>query len=148
MRLETEPDRSLRQKILDPLVAHNESAGGPGRFAPLAVTVRGPDGEVVGGLWGYSHYEFLFVELLALGPAKGRGLGRHVMQLAEAEARRRGLLGIWLDTWTFQAPDFYPKFGFVECGRIAGYPPGHDRIFFVKRFAAHHTAPLDRPSAP
>jgi len=27
-----------------------------------------------------------------------------------------------------------PKFGFVECGRITGYPPGHDRIFFVKRF--------------
>jgi ribosomal protein S18 acetylase RimI-like enzyme len=56
------------------------------------------------------------------------------MRLAEAEARRRGLLGIWLDTWTFQAPDFYPKLGFVECGRITEYPPGHDRIFFVKRF--------------
>ena len=47
-----------------------------------------------------------------LGPARGLGLGRKVMAMAEAEARSRGLAGIWLDTWTFQAPGFYPKLGF------------------------------------
>jgi ribosomal protein S18 acetylase RimI-like enzyme len=55
------------------------------------------------------------------------------MHAAEAEARRRGLTGIWLDTWTFQAPGFYRKLGFAEVGRIPNYPPGHDRIFFMKR---------------
>ena len=69
-------------------------------------------------------------------------LQRQVMALAEAEAVRRNLRGIWLDTSTFQAPDFYPKFGFVECGRITGYPPGHDRIFFVKRLIP------DQPQTP
>ncbi len=134
--LEADPDPSLRAKILEPLVKHNDAAAGPGRWGALAVTVRGGDGEVVGGLWGRTGYGFLFVELVALGPARGLGLGRKVMGLAEAEARRQGLLGIWLDTWTFQAPGFYPKLGFVECGRITEYPPGHDRIFYVKRFAA------------
>ena len=133
--LEADPDPSLRAKILEPLAAHNDAAAGPGRWDTLAITVRGDDGEVAGGLWGRTGYGFLFVELLALGPARGRGLGREVMALAEAEAKRRGLLGIWLDTWTFQAPGFYPKLGFVECGRITEYPPGHDRIFYVKRFA-------------
>ena len=99
------------------------------------MAVRDRNGEVVGGLWGRTGYGFLFVELLAMGPARGIGLGRRVMQLAEAEAKRRSLLGIWLDTWTFQAPNFYPKLGFTECGRITGYPPGHDRIFYVKRFS-------------
>ncbi len=33
-----------------------------------------------------------------------------------------------------QALGFYLKLGFTECGRITGYPPGHDRVFFVKRF--------------
>jgi len=131
--LETDPDASLRAKILEPLAAHNEGAAGPGHWGPLVVTVRGHGGEVVGGLWGWTGYGFLFVELLALGPAKGLGLGREVMQLAEAEAKRRGLKGIWLDTWTFQAPGFYPKLGFVECGRITDYPAGHDRIFYMKR---------------
>ena len=133
--LETDPDPSLRAQILEPLAAHNESAAGPGGWGPLVVTVRNEAGAVVGGLWGRTGYGFLFVELLALGPARKQGLGRKVMALAEGEARRRGLLSMWLDTWTFQAPGFYPKLGFQEFGRIAGYPPGHDRVFFVKRFA-------------
>jgi GNAT superfamily N-acetyltransferase len=139
VRLEVDPDPSLRAKVLAPLEAHNESAAGPGHWGLLAVTVSDRDGEVVGGLWGRTGYGFLFVEILALGHAKGAGLGREVMAVAEAEAKRRGLLGIWLDTWTFQAPGFYPKLGFVECGRITEYPPGHDRVFYVKRF---------RPDAP
>ncbi len=133
--LEADPDLALRAEILAPLAAHNEAAGGPADWGLLAVTVRGPDGAVAGGLWGRTGYGFLYAELLALGPAKGAGLGREVMRLAEAESRRRGLLGIWLNTWTFQAPDFYRKLGFAEFGRITEYPPGHDRIFYLKRFA-------------
>lgn len=87
----------------------------------------------------------LFVELLALGPARGRGLGRRLMRDAEAEARRRGLSGIWLDTWTFQAPGFYARLGFAECGRIRDYPPGHDRIFYVKRFEGGGTETVPPP---
>ncbi len=136
IHLEPDPTSDLRQQILAPLVAHNDAAAGPGDWGLLVVTVRDPAGDVVGGLWGRTGYGFLFVELLALGAAKGHGIGTQVMALAEAEARRRGLQGIWLDTWTFQAPEFYPKFGFTECGRITDYPPGHDRIFFVKRLAA------------
>ncbi len=133
--LEADPDASLRAKILEPLSAYNDSAAGPGQWGLLAIIVRDRTGEVAGGLWGRTGYGFLFVELLAMGPARGIGLGRRVMQLAEAEAKRCSLLGIWLDTWTFQAPDFYPKLGFTECGRITGYPPGHNRIFYVKRFS-------------
>ena len=132
--LESDPAPSVRSAILVPLLAFNESAGGPEGSGVLAVTVRDRAGAVVGGLWGRTGYGFLFVELLAVGPAKGTGLGRRVMGIAEAEARRRGLLGMWLDTYTFQAPGFYLKLGFVECGRITGFPPGHDRVFYVKRF--------------
>lgn len=131
--VEDKPGLALRRKILKPLAAYNERAAGPGRWGRFAITVRDEAGQVVGGLWGQTGYGFLFVELLALGPARGNGLGREVMGLAEAEARRRGLQGIWLDTWTFQAPGFYQKLGFVECGRIGDYPPGHDRVFYVKR---------------
>lgn len=133
--LEAEPNEAIRAQILAPLNAHNERAAGPGNWENFAITVRDADGKIAGGLWGLAGYGFLFVHLFALGKAKGVGLGREVMGLAEAEARRRGLLGIWLDTWTFQAPGFYQKLGFVEFGRIGDYPPGHDRVFYVKRFA-------------
>ncbi len=131
--LESEPDAAIRAKILAPLAAHNSRAAGPADQGLLAITIRDAAGDIVGGLWGRTGYSFLFVELLAAGPAAGTGIGRRLMHAAEAEARRRGLTGIWLDTWTFQAPGFYRKLGFAEVGRIPNYPPGHDRIFFMKR---------------
>jgi hypothetical protein len=33
---------------------------------------------------------------------------------------------------SFQAPEFYPKFGYREFGRL-DYPPDQQRIFFQKR---------------
>ncbi len=131
--LEQDPGPAQRDAVAHALIEHNVSAVGTGGYTPFAVTVRGGDGTVVGGLWGSIWHGFLFVEMLAMGPARNEGLGRRVMQVAEDEARRRGCTGIWLDTFTFQAPWFYPKLGFTEFGRIAGYPPGHDRIFLVKR---------------
>ena len=95
--------------------------------------MRDQQGEILGGLWGRIGYNFFFVEIFALGAARGHGLGRRLMGMAEAEVLKRNLSGLWLDTWSFQAPDFYRKLGFEECGRITDYPPGHDRIFFVKR---------------
>jgi GNAT superfamily N-acetyltransferase len=135
LQLEAEPDEAQRQIVEAALRAYNDQAGGPSRRGTLAVTVRGADGAVVGGLWGRTGYGYLFIERMYSGPARGVGLGRAIMELAEAEARRRGLIGIWLDTWTFQAPGFYQKLGFIEFGRITDYPPGHDRIFYSKRIA-------------
>ncbi len=57
------------------------------------------------------------------------------MAIAEHEARQRGLVGIWLDTFSFQAPVFYEKLGFKEFGQITNFPPGHSRTFYVKRLA-------------
>jgi len=136
LRLEPEATPALREQILAPLIRYNEEQGGPGHSRLLAITLRDESGAVVGGLYGRRGYGFLFIELLSMGTARGQGFGRRAMEMAEAEARAAGLDGIWLDTWTFQAPEFYPKLGFVECGRIKDYPPGHDRIFYVKRFTS------------
>ncbi len=134
--VETAPDAAVRDAIARPLRAHNLAAMGTGDWGPFAITVRDGDGAIAGGLWGDIWYGFLFVELLALGDASGEGLGRQVMELAEAEARRRGCTGIWLDTFTWQAPWFYPKLGFEEFGRIERYVGDQDRIFLVKRLTA------------
>jgi hypothetical protein len=33
---------------------------------------------------------------------------------------------------SFQAPGFYARFGYRECGRTPGYPHGHDDIHLLK----------------
>lgn len=40
-----------------------------------------------------------------------------------------------VDTFSFQGPQFYPRFGYVVFGTL-DYPPGHTRLFFKKRLAA------------
>ncbi len=135
IQLEPEPSPEIREQILAPLVRHNDAQAGPGQWRQCVITVRDENDAIVGGLQGRIGYGFMYVELLAMGPAQGNGVGRRVMALAEVEARTAGLDGIWLNTWTFQAPGFYEKLGFVEFGRIEDYPPGHSRIFYVKRFA-------------
>ena len=33
-----------------------------------------------------------------------------------------------------KAPDFYRRHEYIEFGRIEDYPPGHTRLWFMKRF--------------
>ena len=63
----------------------------------------------------------------------GHGLGARLLAAAEAEIRRRGCDRVALNTHSFQAPDFYARFGYTECGRTPGYPHGHDDIHLVKQ---------------
>jgi len=63
---------------------------------------------------------------------RGHGLGARLLTAAEAEIRRRGCDRVAMSTHSFQAPDFYARFGYTECGRTPGYPHGHDEIHLVK----------------
>ena len=57
------------------------------------------------------------------------------MAHAEVETRRRGGTHIRLETWSFQAPDFYKKIGYREFGRLDDHPKGFTTFFFVKVLA-------------
>ncbi|WP_397453461.1 GNAT family N-acetyltransferase [Pseudomonas sp. NA-150] len=121
--------------ILKPLRAFNVSQAGdamPERFA-LLVRDEHSD-EIIGGLYGRTLYSWLFVELLAVPEqTRGQGMGSRLLRMAEEHARKKGCVGIWLDTFSFQAPEFYRKHGFTEFAQLNDFPPGHQRIFFQKR---------------
>lgn len=130
------PDDAVRAAILAPLIAHNDAAGGPTERKQVAIVIRDDAGAIIGGLWGRSGYRWLFVEYLALPPqARGQGQGTALMLAAEAEARRLDCLGVWLDTYSFQARGFYEKLGYRVFGQIDDYPPGAARFFLSKRLA-------------
>lgn len=96
--------------------------------------VRNDQGEILGGLYGRFFYQWLFIELLSVPEqGRGQGIGSRLMQMAEDMAREKECIGIWLDTFDFQAPQFYKKLGYSELGQIVDYPPGHKRFFFQKR---------------
>ncbi len=128
------PGDAERDAILAALVAHNDAAVGPTERRQVAIVVRDDDGAIVGGLWGMIGYRWLFVQYLALPPAmRGQGVGRDLMLRAEAAARAAGCIGIWLDTFSFQARGFYERLGFGVVGHIGDFPPGETRFFLSKR---------------
>lgn len=136
---DTPPD-AARQVIVQGLLAYNQARTGIADHRPLALLLHGEDGQVVGGLWGRTAYGWLFVELLFVPESlRGRGVGRTLLQQAEDEARARGAVGIWLDTFGFQARPFYERLGYRVFGEIKDYPPGFSRYYLQKR--------LDRPTS-
>ncbi|MCJ7959062.1 MULTISPECIES: GNAT family N-acetyltransferase [unclassified Pseudomonas] len=124
-----------REAILKPLRAYNLSHTGNMAFETIGILLRDPaTQEVVGGLYGKISYGWMFIELLSIpDQMRTQGTGTRLMRAAEELARERECVGIWLDTFSFQAPGFYRKLGFSEFGHIADYPAGHQRHFFQKR---------------
>jgi GNAT superfamily N-acetyltransferase len=104
------------------------------RRRDLAVLLRDAKGRVLGGLVGHSFWGWAYIELVWLPDGlRRRGHGTRLLALAEAEARKRGCIGIRLDTASFQAPDFYPRLGFELHAVIEDFPPGHRLYQFIKR---------------
>jgi len=135
--VEEKPDPKLRDEIVKPLRAYNESKIGPIKVEPLAITLNDPDtGAVIGGLWGTSAVGLLYVDLLVVPEElRGQGLGRELLAKAEDMAHKRGCQGLWLYTATFQAPAFYEKLGFTPFGHLPNYAAGHDNIYYCKRLS-------------
>jgi GNAT superfamily N-acetyltransferase len=127
------PDESIRKGILDPLRAYNEARTGRNDYRPLILAIEDAQGQVIGGLWGRTVYDWLFIELLFVPEALRRGgLGTDLMRRAEGEAVARGCHSAWLDTFEFQARGFYESLGYACFGELREYPAGSARYFLKK----------------
>ena len=117
------------------LNAYNDSVVGPAKHVPLWLFARDRTGRVQGGVRGQTYWSWCSIDVLAVAePYRRQGIGSRLLSTAEEIARDRGCLGLRLDTVSFQAPDFYLRNGYTEFGRIEGYPPGHTRLWYMKRF--------------
>lgn len=64
---------------------------------------------------------------------RGAGYGAKLLSAAEDEARKQGSTKIMLDTFSFQAPDFYKKQGYSVISSIVDYPiEGTKRYWLTK----------------
>ena len=126
-----------RKAVRDLLVEYSNQFAGQPDWLGLDLLVRDDEGAIVGGLHGRTGRKWLFVDLLGLPEDLRRsGLGTQLMDRAEAEARARGCIGVWLDTFSFQARPFYEKRGYCVFAEIPDYPEGHSRFFLSRRLDA------------
>lgn len=127
-----QPAPDLFAAIIRPLAAFNATFAGAAGFQPLLLALRAPPGgEVVGGLVGEMIYGWLSIQALFVPQwLRRQGIGGRLLRAAEVEARRRGLSGMVVNTFSFQARPFYERMGFSHFGTLEECPPGH-RCFYL-----------------
>jgi len=138
---ETEVDNARRALLRSRLRAANTEASPVLRTlhdaheTPLHVWATTPTNPLCGGLVGHTWANWLHVTFLWVDPEhRGSGLGTRLLTTAEHIAREeRACTAVRLETWDFQAPDFYRKLGYDEVCAIPDYPPGVTEFTFTKR---------------
>ncbi|MFE5924062.1 GNAT family N-acetyltransferase [Streptomyces sp. NPDC056468] len=143
-RLETEVDKSrqdlLRRRLRDTNTALSPILralrGTPGeREHPLQVWALDESGAVAGGLVGHTWTTWLHVTYLWVDERhRGARVGSQLLATAERMARdERACTAVRLETWDFQAPEFYRKRGYDVVCVIPDYPPGITEYTLTKR---------------
>ena len=128
-----EADAGLRERLDEEISAFNAAITGHHDGRLLSIAAHGDGGDLLAGLYGWTWGGCGYIDLLWVQDDQRRcGLGTRLLAAAEAEIRRRGCDRVALSTHSFQAPGFYARLGYTECGRTPGYPHGHDDIHLVK----------------
>jgi GNAT superfamily N-acetyltransferase len=116
------------------LSAFNDATYGPADRRTLAVLVRDKESAIVGGLWGYTAWGWVYVQWLWVGEAaRGQGIARRMLIAAEEEAVRRGCHASLIDTFSPKAEAIYQRQGYEVFAVLTDFPPGHSRRFLQKR---------------
>jgi GNAT superfamily N-acetyltransferase len=103
-------------------------------FVRLWYGVRGDGETVIAGVgallycWGILYIDAVWVD----EGWRGRGLGTRLLNRIEHEARKRGCSLVHLDTFDFQAREFYENSGYELFGTLDDCPPGHRRYYLKK----------------
>jgi GNAT superfamily N-acetyltransferase len=103
-------------------------------FVSLNFHIKDDSGSVIAGInslmycWGMLYVDVLFVE----ESHRGQQLGSLLLKKVEDEAKSMGASLSHLDTFDWQAKDFYLKVGYEIFGVLDACPPGHIRYYMKK----------------
>ena len=121
-------------RLGDGINAFSVPAVGPSNRVYFTYFVKDKAGEILAGVHGNTDWGWLYINALWVDESlRGTGLGRALMAKAEALAIERGCRHAYLQTMSYQAPDFYAKLGYTVFAELEDIPPPHRCIFFRKR---------------
>jgi 8-oxo-dGTP pyrophosphatase MutT (NUDIX family)/GNAT superfamily N-acetyltransferase len=132
LSVEDAPSAADRDALGNALDAHNRAYLGETGFSEFGLFVRDERDAILAGLTGSTYAGWLFVENLWVhADLRRRGIGRLLLARAERRAAELGCHSVRVDTFSFQAPEFYRRLGYAVFGAV-DYPPRHRRLFLSK----------------
>lgn len=140
IRIETDASQPEQDQVLGWLREFNGIENGEymrslsdGAEQPLILVARQAN-QVVGGLFAVTVHKWLKINLMAVQEHyRRKSVGRSLVQQAELIGHQRGCEFAYVDTMSYQAPEFYAGLGYVQCGCLENWDShGHDKLFFSK----------------
>lgn len=100
----------------------------------VEITLINDQDELVAGItasiyWKQMHVDFLWVD----ESLRGKNKGSELLEKAEEIARQHHCRYIQLETFSFQAPEFYKKKGFTVFGILDDSPYDGAQQYFLKK---------------
>lgn len=130
---EDKPEESAWGIIGRGVAAYNKDQAGDNQFQRLCYVLKDEDGVVCGGVLAEVYWGWLYIDLLWVKEDLRRnGFGKSLMARIEEEARQLGANSAYLDTFSFQAPEFYEELGYQSFGELGDFPDGKKRFFMRK----------------
>ena len=133
IELEKNPKSNTTKQIRNGLISHNLANSAISQGETFALKAYSKKQELVGGLvawqWGGCiEIEYLWVAKQARGAKLGTKLLNQLESLLSGYAHKT----IITNTYSFQAPEFYLKNGFVITDKTVGYPDNVTKFFLKK----------------
>jgi len=122
------------------LDAANIAAGPIRDVRRLAAMAHTADGQPVGGAVGRTWGECCELQQLWVSAVhRHQGVGSRLLQDFEQRARARGCGLVYLDTFSFQAPEFYKAHGYEVAFEVRGYTQGVVKHTMTKRLGSERS---------
>lgn len=103
------------------------------RYEELHFHIRNETGQIVAGVlstlcWNWVELDILWVD----ANERHKGYGTQLLLEVERLAREKGCDFIMLNTFSYQAPEFYRKHGYQLMTMIENAPTGHQHYYFKR----------------
>lgn len=103
-------------------------------FVNLSKKIIDQQGNIIAGIVARMYcWNCVYVDTLWVSENhRKNGLGTKLLELVEQEAKDKGADMIHLDTFDFQAKEFYQKLGYEIFGELKDCPKRHSRYYLKK----------------
>lgn len=119
--------------VRNKLIEFNSQHVPNGRYEEMNLCMKNDSGEVIAGLNSAICWNWMEIDILWVHPDhRELGYGKRLLDEAEKIARAKSCSFLKLNTFSFQAPDFYKKYGYKVIAVIENAPHEHKHYYFIK----------------
>jgi GNAT superfamily N-acetyltransferase len=126
------PAEADNDVVREGITASNEDIVGE-RDKAFSIFLKNDSGKVFGGIQAFLGTASVYIDVLWVEESlQKQGYGTKLLDAVEREAVKNGCIFSLVDTWDFQAEEFYLKNGYERIWELKKYWIGHSKIFLRK----------------